>query len=71
GEGWHGARDVGIDETVRFEGDIDPADEAALFALDCVAAEQRATRLGLRASHGAIERSCGYRAALSPARSVS
>ncbi len=35
GDGWHDADDVSIDQIVRFEGDSDPADEAALFALTC------------------------------------
>ena len=34
-EGWHAPRDAGIDEIVRFEGNSDPADEAAVFALSC------------------------------------
>jgi hypothetical protein len=33
--GQHESREVAIDEIVRFEGDSDPADEAAVFALRC------------------------------------
>lgn len=34
-ESRHATREVRIDEIVRFEGDSDPADEAAVFALSC------------------------------------
>lgn len=34
-ESQHAPREVGIDEIVRFEGNSDPADEAAVFALSC------------------------------------
>lgn len=34
-ESWHAPSEVGIDEIVRFEGNSDPADEAAVFALSC------------------------------------
>lgn len=50
----HAARDAGIGEIVRFEGDSDPADEAALFALDLRALWSKGdVRHGLRPSHGA------------------
>ncbi len=42
-EGLHPAGQVAIDEIVRFEGDSDPADEAAVFALACEHCDAKGT----------------------------